>query len=35
LVVAKSADEDTGKAEDARKLGVQILSVEQFLNKYN
>jgi len=35
LVVAKSADEDTGKAEEARKLGVQILSVEQFINKYN
>jgi NAD-dependent DNA ligase len=35
LVVAKSADDDTGKAEDARKLGIQILSVEQFLNKYN
>lgn len=35
LVVAKSADEDTGKAEEARKLGIQILSVEQFINKYN
>ena len=35
LVVAKSADEDTGKAEEARKLGVQILSVDQFINKYN
>ena len=35
LVVAKSADDDTGKAEDARKLGIQILSVEQFLKKYN
>jgi DNA ligase (NAD+) len=35
LVVAKSADDDTGKAEDARKLGIPILSVEQFLQKYN
>jgi NAD-dependent DNA ligase len=35
LVVAKSADDDTGKAEDARKLGITILSVEQFLTKYN
>ena len=35
LVVAKSADDDTGKAEEARKLGIQILSVEQFLNKYS
>jgi NAD-dependent DNA ligase len=34
LVVAKSADDDTGKAEDARKLGIQILSVDQFINKY-
>ena len=35
LVVAKSADDDTGKAEEARKLGIQILSVEQFLNNYS
>ena len=35
MVVAKSADDDTGKAEDARKLGIQILSVDQFINKYN
>jgi DNA ligase (NAD+) len=35
LVVAKSADDDTGKAEDARKLGIPILSVDQFINKYN
>jgi NAD-dependent DNA ligase len=35
LVVAKSADDDTGKAEDARKLGIPILSVDQFLLKYN
>ena len=35
LVVAKSADDDTGKAEDARKLGIPILSVDQFLQKYN
>jgi hypothetical protein len=35
MVVAKSADDDTGKAEDARKLGIPILSVDQFLKKYN
>jgi len=35
LVVAKSADDDTGKAEDARKLSIPILSVDQFLKKYN
>ena len=35
LVVAKSADDDTGKAEDARKLGIPILSVEQFFLNYN
>ena len=34
IVVAKSADDDTGKAEDARKLGIPILSVEQFVSKY-
>jgi DNA ligase (NAD+) len=35
LVVAKSANDDTGKAEDARKLEIPILSIEQFLLKYN
>jgi len=34
MVVAKSADEDTGKAEDARKLGIQIVSVDQFIKLY-
>jgi NAD-dependent DNA ligase len=35
MVVAKSADDDTGKAEEARKLDIPILSVDQFLKKYN
>ena len=34
LVVAKSADDDTGKAEEARKLGITILSVDQFTKLY-
>lgn len=34
LVVAKSADEDTGKAEEARKLDIPILSVEEFTKLY-
>jgi NAD-dependent DNA ligase len=31
MVVAKSADDDTGKAEEARKLGITIVSVDQFI----
>jgi NAD-dependent DNA ligase len=34
LVVAKSADDDTGKAEEARKLDIPILSVDQFTKLY-
>ena len=34
MVVAKSVDEDTGKSEDARKLGIQIVSVDQFIKLY-
>jgi len=34
MVVAKSADDDTGKAEEARKLGIPIVSVEQFIKLY-
>jgi len=34
LVVAKSADDDTGKAEEARKLNIPIMSVEQFIKLY-
>ena len=34
MVVAKSADDDTGKAEEARKLGITIVSVEQFIKLY-
>jgi DNA ligase (NAD+) len=34
IVVAKSAEDDTGKAEEARKLGIPIVSVEQFIKLY-
>ena len=34
MVVAKSAEDDTGKAEEARKLGITIVSVEQFIKLY-
>jgi NAD-dependent DNA ligase len=34
MVVAKSADDDTGKAEEARKLGIPIVSVDQFVKLY-
>jgi NAD-dependent DNA ligase len=34
LVVAKNKDEDTGKAEEARKLSVPIMSVEEFIKTY-
>jgi NAD-dependent DNA ligase len=33
-VIAKSADEDTGKASEARKLGIPILSPSEFMSKY-
>jgi DNA ligase (NAD+) len=34
MVVAKSAEDDTGKAEEARKLGIPIMSVDQFIKLY-
>ena len=34
LVIAKSADDDTGKAEDARKMNIPIMTVEQFIKLY-
>jgi len=34
LVVAKTKEDDTGKAEDARKLNIPILSVDEFIHKY-
>ena len=34
LVVAKNKDEDTGKAEEARKLNIPIMSVEEFISTY-
>ena len=34
VVVAKSADEDSGKANEARKLGIPIMTPSEFLTKY-
>jgi len=34
VVIAKSADEDTGKASEARKLGIPIMTPSEFLGKY-
>jgi NAD-dependent DNA ligase len=34
LVVAKTVDDDTGKAEEARKLNIPIISVSIFVAKY-
>jgi DNA ligase (NAD+) len=34
LVIAKTEDDDTGKADEARKLGIPIISVENFKKKY-
>jgi NAD-dependent DNA ligase len=34
IVVAKNKDEDTGKAEEARKLNIPIMSVDQFIQTY-
>ena len=33
-VIAKSADEDTGKAAEARKLGIPIMTPAEFMAKY-
>jgi DNA ligase (NAD+) len=34
LVIAKNKDEDTGKAEEARKLGIPLMSVQEFTQTY-
>lgn len=34
IVVAKNKEDDTGKAEEARKLNIPIMTVEEFINKY-
>ena len=35
IVLVKDKDEDTGKAEQARKLGVPLMTPEEFKAKYN
>jgi hypothetical protein len=34
-VIAKDKDEDTGKAEEARKINIPIMSVEEFIQTYS
>lgn len=34
IVVAKNKDDDTGKADEARKLNIPILSVDEFIQNY-
>jgi DNA ligase (NAD+) len=34
LVIAKNKDEDTGKAEEARKLNIPVMSVQEFTQTY-
>ena len=34
MVIVKDKDEDTGKAEEARRLGVQVLTPEEIVEKY-
>jgi NAD-dependent DNA ligase len=34
LVITKNKEEDTGKAEEARKMDIPILSIEDFMQKY-
>ena len=34
MVIVKDKDEDTGKAEQARRLGVQVLTPEEVIGKY-
>ena len=34
LVIAKNKDEDTGKAEEARKLNIPIMTVEEFIQQF-
>ncbi len=35
VVLVKDVDEDTGKADQAKKLGVPLMTPDQFKNKYN
>ena len=35
VVIVKHLEDDTGKAEQARKLGVPLMTIEQFKTKYN
>ena len=34
VVLVQDMNEDTGKADDARRLGIQMLTPEQFIKKY-
>jgi NAD-dependent DNA ligase len=34
LVVAKNKEEDTGKAEEARKINIPIMSIQEFAETY-
>jgi NAD-dependent DNA ligase len=34
VVLVKDKDEDTGKADKARKLGVTLMTIEEFKDKY-
>lgn len=33
-VIVKNKDEDTGKAEEARKISIPVMTIEEFKNKY-
>jgi DNA ligase (NAD+) len=35
VVLVKDKDEDTGKAEQARKLGIPLMLPEEFIAKFN
>ena len=35
IIIAKDVNTDTGKAEEGRKLGIPVMSVEDFLQAYN
>ena len=35
LVIVKNLEEDTGKALDAKKLGIQLITLDEFNKKYN
>jgi NAD-dependent DNA ligase len=34
MVIVKDKEEDTGKAEEARRLGIQVLTPEEVTEKY-